>query len=1038
MAPETTLAPIDWDALDADKARDEASVVTAWLAAPPLDPTAQVIVRQQAETLVVATRMAARRQGLVETFLQEFSLGAPEGLALMCLAEALLRTPDDASRDRLIAEKITTADWASHLGRSPSLFVNASTWSLMLTGRLIEVDAQARGDLGGFLARLATRIGEPVIRQAVEAAIGVMGQQFVLGQTIEAGLTRARAEGLICSFDMLGEGARTLADAARHEAAYAQAIDAIAGHGGGHGPESGHGVSVKLSALSPRYEAVQEARVWEELYPRLRRLVVAAAAADLNFTLDAEEADRLVLSLKLLDQLCAEPELAGWSGLGLAVQAYQKRAPAVITTLARLAARRDRRLMVRLVKGAYWDSEIKRAQIAGVADYPVFTTKAATDLSYLVCARALIGAAPRLYPQFATHNAYSLTAVRHMAAQAGAPVEFQRLHGMGEALYRATGDSLDGALVRTYAPIGGYEQLLPYLVRRLLENGANTSFVHTLLDARTPPDRVVIDPIEAVRQRPGPHPKIPRPASLFGAVRRNSRGLDLSVAVERARLAAAIAVLDKTPVVSGPIIGGASAGGEPQTAVVSPSDHRHIVGHTSDAAPAQIDQAVQLARQTQPAWNALGGDGRARVLEAMGAALERDLVPLAALLCREAGKTLADAVSEVREAADYCRYYAQLAREQFGAPQQLHGPVGERNRLELGGRGLFACISPWNFPLAIFTGQIAAALAAGNAVLAKPAEQTPLIAAQAVRRFHEAGLDPRLLALLPGAGETIGAALIGHPGLDGVAFTGGIETAWAINRALAARPGPIIPLIAETGGLNALFVDTTALKEQVIDDVIASAFGSAGQRCSALRVLFVPHATAEALIEGLVGAMDALTIGDPALPATDVGPLIDRAACHALDQHVVRLEREARIVHRLAAPSGGDFFGPVLAEIPDAGFLEREVFGPILHLVRYDPAQLPAAAAPLVARGYGLTLGVHSRLNGFAEAVMAAVPAGNVYVNRSIIGAVVGVQPFGGVGLSGTGPKAGGPHTLLRFATERTVSVNIAALGGDPGLFGLD
>ncbi len=922
------------------------------------------------------------------------------------------------------------------MGRSPSLFVNAFTWSLMLTGKLVEVDDEAKSDLPAYLKRLASRVGEPVIRKAVGAAVGIMGEQFVLGQTIEAALKRAKAENLLCSFDMLGEGARTAADAERHEAAYAKAIAVIAAHAKGAGPEAAHGVSVKLSALSPRYEATQEARVWDELYPRLKRLAVMAAAGNINFTLDAEEADRLVLSLKLLERLCGEPELGQWRGLGLAVQAYQKRSPQVIAALADLARASGRRLMVRLVKGAYWDSEIKRAQVSGRPDYPVYTTKPATDLSYLVCAQALIAAAPHLYGQFATHNAYTLAAVRRLADRAGVKVEFQRLHGMGEALYRAAGGLQADTVLRAYAPVGGHEDLLPYLVRRLLENGANTSFVHALLDERTPVGQVIIDPVEAAKAQPGPHPRIPRPANLYGLARINSAGVDLSIRAESQRLSLAVADLTATRLASGPIIGGEQAAGGPPSDVISPVD-RVVIGQVSEAQPGEIDKAFQLGRQAQPAWDRSGGAARARILRAMGDALEADGERLIAILVREAGKTLPDAISEVREAADFCRYYAHLAEIQFADAEILTGPVGETNTLHLHGRGVFACISPWNFPLAIFTGQIAAALAAGNAVIAKPAEQTPLIAAAAVCLFHAAGLDPRLLALTPGGGESVGAALIAHPGLDGVAFTGGTETAWAINRSLAGRRGPIVPFIAETGGLNAMFVDTTALREQVIDDVIASAFGSAGQRCSALRILFAPHETADSLIEGLSGAMDTLALGDPADPRTDIGPVIDDEAHQALQNHLSRLQAEAKVFHQVAAPERGIFFGPVLAEIPSAGFLEREVFGPILHVVRYDPEELAVAARPLVERGYGLTLGVHSRLERFAEAVMATVPAGNVYINRSIIGAVVGVQPFGGEGLSGTGPKAGGPNALTRFAAERAVSVNIAALGGDPALLNL-
>jgi RHH-type proline utilization regulon transcriptional repressor/proline dehydrogenase/delta 1-pyrroline-5-carboxylate dehydrogenase len=1040
----SAIAPVqvdlDWDAIDAVKYRDEGEADRELLAAAPLSDPDRSAVRADAEALVRGARRHARRQGVVEGFLQQFSLDTREGLALMCLAEALLRTPDEETRDRLIAEKIGSADWASHIGRSDSLFVNASTWGLMLTGRLVDVDEDARRDLPGFLRRLAGRIGEPVIRTAVAQAVRIMGEQFVLGGSIEAALRRAKAEGLVCSFDMLGEGARTAADAERYEQAYAAALEAVGQNSSGAGPEAGHGVSVKLSALSPRYEAVQEARVWDELYPRLRRLALIAARHDLNFTIDAEEADRLILSLKLLDRLAREPGLGDWRGLGLAMQAYQKRAPEVIAALAELAERSGRRLMVRLVKGAYWDTEIKRAQIAGRPDYPVYTTKAATDLSYLVSARALIGAAPRLYGQFATHNAHTLAAVRRMADAAGVAIEHQRLHGMGAALYEAAEDAYGPLSIRTYAPVGGHEELLPYLVRRLLENGANTSFVHALLDEDVPPEAVVVDPIEVVHAHPGRHPHIPPPLGLYGAARRNSRGLDLAVRSEREGLAKAIAALDGVRPTSGPIVAGALRVGSGRTETRSPADRGRVIGLTSEASAVDIEDAFAAAGAAQGAWDAAGGEARAATLRSMADALESRRERLIALLSREAGKTLLDAIGEVREAADFCRYYAQLAETQFAGPTPLAGPSGERNSLHLQGRGVFACISPWNFPLSIFTGQIAAALAAGNAVLAKPAEQTPLIAAEAVRLYHDAGLDPRLLALLPGGGESVGARLIAHPGCDGVAFTGGTDTAFAINRALADRPGPIIPFIAETGGLNGMFVDTTALREQVIDDVIASAFGSAGQRCSALRLLFVPEDTADGLIEGLAGAMDALSLGDPSDPAVDVGPVIDEEARAALDAHLERLEREAKILRRLApAPrlDRGVFFGPVLAEIPTASFLEREVFGPILHVVRYDPERLDAAAAQLAARRYGLTLGVHSRIEAFAEEVARLVPAGNLYVNRSMIGAVVGVQPFGGEGLSGTGPKAGGPNSLLRYAVERSVSVNIAAQGGDPALLNL-
>ena len=1025
-----------FDHLDSAKFSDERQAVRAALAAKPLSAEDRGSVMDEATALVRAARRGARRQGVVESFLQEFSLSTREGLALMCLAEALLRTPDEDTRDRLIAEKIASADWASHAGASDSILVNASTWSLMLTGKLIDPDKDAGADLPGFIRRLAGRLGEPVIRRAVGAAVRIMGEQFVLGATIEKAIRRAKQEGFVCSFDMLGEGARTEADADRYEAAYAEALEVVGKHAGSDGPETGHGVSVKLSALSPRYEARQPERVWGELYPRILRLAGVAANANINLTLDAEEADRLVISLEILQRLAAEPQLGSWTGLGLAVQAYQKRAPEVIEAVAGIARASGRRLMVRLVKGAYWDSEVKRAQVAGLPGYPVYTTKAATDLSYLVCARALLGAAPALYGQFATHNAHTLAAVRQMATQAGLAPEYQRLHGMGEALYAGARDRYGAFPLRVYAPVGSHEDLLPYLVRRLLENGANTSFVHTLLDERTPVEKVVSDPMAAVEVSGGaPHARIPLPLDLYEPSRRNSGGMDLSIAATRKALAGAIAALPMLE--AGAIVGGKTPAAK-GAARVSPAQLARAIGEAADATPAQVDAAYAAARKAQPGWNSLGGEGRAPVLRAMADALEANRERLIAICAAEAGKTLSDGVAEVREAADFCRYYAQLAERQFGAPETLRGPVGETNQLSLHGRGVFACISPWNFPLAIFTGQIAAALAAGNAVLAKPAEQTPFIAAEAVRLFHAAGLDSNLLHLLPGDGATIGQALVAHPSCAGVAFTGGTETAWAINRTLAARQGPIVPFIAETGGLNAMFVDTTALREQVIDDVIASAFGAAGQRCSALRMLFVPHDTADALIEGLAGAMDALVVGDPADPRTDIGPVIDGSARDTLTAHSERLRHHAKVLHELAAPDDGHFFGPVLAEIPSAAFLQKEVFGPILHVVRYGASDLEAAAAPLAAAGYGLTLGVHSRIEGFAEQVRDLVPAGNAYVNRSMIGAVVGVQPFGGEGLSGTGPKAGGPNALLRYAVERAVSVNIAAQGGDPALLNLD
>jgi len=992
---------MNWDVLDAVKYRDECETIAALLTDPPLSPSERRSVESTAVALVKAARENVRHQGMVESFLQEFSLTTPEGLTLMGLAEALLRTPDANTQDRLIAEKIAAADWASHLGQSDSLLVNASTWGLMLTGKLI--DASGMDDAIGTIRRLAARVGEPIVRTAVAQAMRIMGEQFVLGRTIEAAMARAAKDGAICSFDMLGEGARTEAVAGRYEGAYAHAIAAIGKVS--KGPEHSHGISVKLSALSPRYEAVKEKWVWNELYPRLLRLATMAAKADINFTLDAEEADRLVLSLKLLDRLARERSLGSWRGLGLAVQAYQTRAPEVIESLARLARETGRCLMVRLVKGAYWDSEIKRAQVAGYSGYPVFTTKPATDLCYLACARQLIAAAPHLYAQFATHNAHTLAAVRAMAKDAGVAIEHQRLHGMGETLYRAAESQFGALSLRVYAPVGAHEDLLPYLVRRLLENGANTSFVHLLFDDETSPQDVARDPIAAVEANGGaPNSRIHGPRDLYGD-RLNSAGVDLSMAQSRRELETTLSNLDWPRTIGG------------------------------EAGKEQIDAAFAAAAKVQPHWDARGGQARAVILRAMADALEQHRTRLSALCVREAGKTWNDALGEVREAADFCRYYALLAERHFAKPEILQGPAGETNALELHGRGVFACISPWNFPLAIFTGQVAAALAAGNAVIAKPAEQTPLIAVEAVRLFHKAGLPAEILHLVPGRGETVGAALCAHPLLAGIAFTGGTDTARAINRTLAAREGPLLPFIAETGGLNAMFVDTTAQREQVIDDVLLSAFGSAGQRCSSLRLLFLPEETADGMIEGLKGAMDMRIVGDPADFATDIGPIIDTEAKAALDKYVIHLKTTAKILKELKpVVSALLLFGPVMAEIGLDQLPDREVFGPILHVIRYRAQDLEKTCRAVAEKGYGLTLGIHSRLGSFAERVRALVPAGNIYVNRSIIGAVVGVQPFGGEGLSGTGPKAGGPYSLSRYAVERAISVNIAAQGGDPAL----
>lgn len=1044
MSGASRVPPYEWDRLDAVKFADEEALLEALLAEAILPAALRDASIRQGREIVMRARARGARRGMMESFLDEFGLTNSEGLALMCLAEALLRVPDPGTRDELIAEKIRSGNWDSHQGRSDSWLVNASTWGLMLTGRILGPPEDARQGPGGFVSALLRKSGEPVIRSAMMQAMRIMGEQFVLGRTIDEAVSRGKrmirsSDAAHFSFDMLGEGARTRADADRYQAAYLQAVRGVAADvDRSRGPENVSGISVKLSALHPRYLAIKESRVMSELYPRVLALCQEAASANIGLCLDAEEAHRLVISLKIFERLAHEPSLSGWEGLGLAVQAYQKRARKVIGEVAALAQNSGRRFMVRLVKGAYWDSEIKTAQVEGYQNFPVFTTKQGTDFHYLACARDMLAAAPRIYPAFATHNAHTLACVDLMARAAGVHnFEFQRLHGMGEALYEAAGA---GNRVRVYAPVGAHEDLLPYLVRRLLENGANTSFVHSFLDPDVPVEQVVADPVSRVEAGPRRHPGIPTPPRIYGAGRRNSAGHDLSQAGVRGQFVSAVRALDEGKLIAaGPLPAFGTPAG-PATDLFSPAGTGRLIGRIVHADQPAIDMALSAARRAQPGWDALGGAARGAHLHAMADALEANVTHLVAVMAREAGKTLADGVAEVREAVDFCRYYARQAEQEFTSPVRLTGPAGETNHISLHGRGVFCCISPWNFPLAIFTGQVAAALAAGNCVVAKPAEQTCLTAFEAVSLFHRAGLPREVLHLLPGAGETTGAALIRDARVDGVCFTGSTHTARLINQALAGRDGPIIPLIAETGGLNGMFVDTTALREQVIDDIIVSAFGSAGQRCSALRLAFLPHASAERIIDGLIGAMNELAIGDPADPQTDIGPVIDAGARAALEAHVERMSREARILHRLDAGDlarSGFGFGPVLVEIDSLDALDEEVFGPVLHILRYDPDEVAALAGQLKAKGFGLTLGIHSRLESFHAAVRAACPVGNTYINRSMIGAVVGVQPFGGEGLSGTGPKAGGPHYLHRFATERTVTVNIAAQGGDPELLSL-
>ena len=1058
---------------------------------PGLIAQAQLTPAQHSAAQALALRIAggvrerqrsAGRSAWVQGLLQEFALSSHEGVALMCLAEALLRIPDAATRDALIRDKIAHGNWQQHLGHSPSLFVNAAAWGLLLTGKLVATHSDS--GLGATLRRSLARGGEPLIRRGVDLAMRMMGEQFVTGETIAQALTNSitrEEQGFRYSYDMLGEAALTDADALRYLAAYETAIHAIGAASGERGIVEGPGISIKLSALHPRYSRAQTARVRDQLYPRLLQLVRLAQRYDIGLNIDAEEADRLELSLDLLERLCFEPELATFQGIGFVIQAYQKRCPAVVDFLVDLARRSGHRLMIRLVKGAYWDSEIKRAQQDGLAGYPVYTRKAYTDVAYIACARKLLDASDAVYPQFATHNAHTLAAVQALAAArvpssvgaantgaaatAAAAYEFQCLHGMGEPLYeQVVGPVAEGGLgrpCRIYAPVGSHETLLAYLVRRLLENGANSSFVNRISDESLSLAELVRDPVDSVREmaaREGqiglPHAMIAAPRDMFASAgqgdgRRNSSGLDLSdertlAALQQALtegqergwqaeplLAAAVAVdvpgAQRTR--SEPSLPADPAGAlaaSPWQPIRNPADHSDIVGQVREATAADIHTALAAAVQAAPAWAATSATQRAAVLEAAADALQADHAALLPLLVREAGKTWASASAELREAIDFLRYDAQHIRRDFD--NATHRPLGR-----------VLCISPWNFPLAIFIGQVAAALAAGNAVLAKPAEQTPLLAAAAVRALHAAGVPRGALQLLPGRGDIVGAALVADARVDGVMFTGSTEVARSLQRTLATRlnqHGQPVPLIAETGGQNALIVDSSALLEQAVADILASAFDSAGQRCSALRLLCVQDDVAERLIALLQGGMRELGLGDPRALGTDVGPVIDAEAREGIERHVQTMAARGHRVWRAvtADPAPGHFVAPTLIEIMHVSDLGREVFGPVLHLLRYQREQLRQLLEQINATGYGLTLGVHTRIDETVAQVVAAARAGNLYVNRNIVGAVVGVQPFGGEGLSGTGPKAGGPLSLLRLLAQRPLQAARVALAhsGNP------
>ncbi len=1016
---------------------NESVIVNELLEQAPYSSEEATRIEARAADMVVRAREDAANRPLLDTFLTRYGLSNKEGIALMCLAESLLRIPDSRTAERLIADKIKFGDWASHAGQSGSLLVNMSTWALLLGSKLVEVDSEFNANPGQWLGQLNARLSQPVIEKAMRSAMRILGREFVLGPSIEKALTRSAA-GERYSYDMLGEAAREAKTAERYFQSYLHAINAI-GDRQNTDDNVAPSISIKLSALHPRYEFRQRQRVLDELVPVVKTLCEAARDNGLELTIDAEEADRLELSLEVFERVAGDPDLLSFNSLGMVVQAYSKRAIPVLEWLIALARESGRRIPVRLVKGAYWDAEIKHAQVHGHPGFPVYTRKPTTDLSYLVCARLILDHPDELFGQFATHNAHTVAAVMEMGEDPAA-FEFQRLHGMGATLYTAAREVYPSfPRLRTYAPVGPHDDLLAYLVRRLLENGANSSFVNRFLDEQLDPRDLVRDPIEAVRQYECiGHPGIGLPGDLFAPQRKNSAGCDLTDAAEVAALRAAYEVTRSERFRAAPIVSGSMGGGS-RVMVVNPADRGDKVGECVDCVEHDLDRAFSLAANEQPEWDARGGAARAEIVESFAERLEQDRDRLISILCREAGKTVPDAVDEVREAVDFCRYYAGQARERFEQPTSMPGPTGESNELFLQGRGVFVCISPWNFPLAICTGQVAAALCAGNTVLAKPAEETPIIAFEAIKHLHAAGLPVNACQLITGDG-VVGSRLVRHPLAAGVAFTGGTDTARIINRAMAEADRPIVPLIAETGGLNAMIVDSTALLEQVTDDVIQSAFLSAGQRCSALRVLYLQEDIADKAIELIKGAMDELRVGDPGHLATDVGPIISQRAAEGLRQHDKALTDRGCLLH--AAPlsdecDNGWFVAPTMFELESIRDLDREHFGPVLHVVRFAAKDFESIPEQIKGTGYGLTFGIHSRIESRVARTARMAGAGNVYANRNMTGAVVGVQPFGGRGCSGTGPKAGGPNYLLRFATERVVTINTVATGGNADLLTL-
>lgn len=1028
------------DAISATYRIDESEILKQLTTYAELTSAQQHQTQVAAESLITAVRNQREAKNSLDSFMTQYDLSNDEGIALMCLAEALLRIPDKATADAMIKDKILSANWEQHKGKSESLFVNATTWGLMLTGKIYTWNQITQKNLRNAFHRLAAKGGEPFIRKAANYAMKILGKQFVMGRTIAEAQKRAKTledAGCCYSYDMLGEAARTMADAEKYFTAYQQAIEALGKKSKGVGPIKASGISVKLSALHPRYEFSHRDRVFQDLVPRLLVLAQLAAKYDIGLTIDAEEADRLDISLDIFETILRDPSLRDWQGLGLAVQSYQKRGFAVIEWLEELAKATNKRIMLRLIKGAYWDSEIKLTQELGLSSYPVFTRKSSTDVSFLACAKRIIAAGNCFYPQFATHNAYSVAAVLTMMGDRR-DFEFQCLHGMGQPLYNeVVAAEKYNIPCRIYAPVGSHQDLLPYLVRRLLENGANTSFVNRLADA--PLAELIADPIAKTKHLTDiPHPRISLPRDLYRD-RLNSVGIDLTHPHEVKELTEKlINAMQQTwqayPLIAGEIVERSS------NPVINPADSNQQIGTVVRANAEDAQQALTHAEHAFLKWQKTTADERGNCLERMADLIEAKRYELMALVVKDAGKTLPDAIAEYREAADFCRYYALKARELMGSPHLFAGPTGEQNSMRLHGRGVIACISPWNFPLAIFVGQISAALATGNCVIAKPAEQTPLIAHYAVQLFYEAGIPKDVLQCLPGSGRVIGAHLLADQRVQGVLFTGSTETAQTIQQTLVSRGGPIVPFIAETGGQNSMIVDSSALPEQVVQDVLHSAFYSAGQRCSALRVLYVQRDIADKLINMLKGAMNELQLGDPGLLSTDIGPVINANAQQELLEHIENMRHTAHWVHQTPVPkhlASGTFVAPTAMEIDDISQLEREKFGPICHVIRYDLANLDKVIADINGTGYGLTMGIHSRIDERVNYIAERMRVGNIYVNRAMTGAVVGVQPFGGEGLSGTGPKAGGPHYLLRLCTERTLSIDTTAAGGNASLMTL-